>query len=137
MSFGNDFQRHCRRIRDGQVTTPYDLIDPLVLPHVYPSQPVTIPCCLLATLEEKNRLAASSHHPPAQTIPIDVRVQIHESMLSNLIAPIDSRDDFCTNWQFGDIAENFSSGALEVDAPEDDRGVLNPVYGWASCTNRI
>ena len=86
----------------GIIETPYDLIDPFILPRLFvTSSDSTLK--IAGVLEAENRLAAPNN-PPAKTVPVDVRVQIHESLLSNIIAPF-LQDRLLENWKIRNTIE--------------------------------
>ena len=106
------------RDEDGRLEKSYPMVDPLVLPRI--STTTTDDALqVTGTLEAHNRLAASSFPAPA-TFPVDIRVQVHETLFSNMAAPL-IQGKLIHNWQFADIADSFSSGAVEVPDPGDGR----------------
>jgi hypothetical protein len=116
----NEFRRRFSRIlaedEDGKVNEDFEVIDPLLLPRAF----VTTTNGHLqigAVLEGDNRLAAPVG-PPTQVMPVDVRIQLHESMVSNLIAPF-VQDRLMQNWQFGRLADSLSSGKLSLPEPRN------------------
>ncbi len=111
----NEFRRRFSRVlaedEAGKVGDEFEMIDPFQLPRAF----VTTSHSHLqigAVLEGNNRLAAPVG-PPPQVMPVDFRIQLHESMVSNLIAPF-IQDRLLQNWQFGRLADSLSSGKIAV-----------------------
>lgn len=122
LDFMNQLRRDISEVlaedKDGNIDGPYDLIDPFVLPRVF----VTTTDSALhvgAVLEANNRLASGSE-PPGETVPCDVRLQIHESMVSNLIAPF-VQNRLIENWQFRNTVDSLASGTIELPEEDEDR----------------
>lgn len=102
----------------GIIETPYDLIDPFILPRLFvTSSDSTLK--IAGVLEAENRLAAPNN-PPAKTVPVDVRVQIHESLLSNIIAPF-LQDRLLENWKIRNTIESILGDNAKLPAATDDR----------------
>ena len=102
----------------GELKEPFDLVDTFHLPRVFVTTSDTT-MQVGALLEANNRLAANTE-PPMPTIPCDVRIQLHESMVSNLIAPV-IQDRLIANWQFRNTIESLASGAIELPEEDEDR----------------
>jgi len=81
---------------DGQLNEPFDLIDPFIVPRFFVTSTDTT-LQIGGLLEADNRLASPTD-PPGPTVPVDFRIQLHESMLSNLIAPF-IQNRLIENWQ--------------------------------------
>ncbi len=118
----NQFRRKFSEIlaesEEGPIEGPVEMVDPFVLPRLFVTS-TDSELNVGGVLEGDNRLAAPSPADRA-AIPADVRLQLHESFVSNLIAPL-VQDRLVQNWQFSRLAEGLSSGALVVPAPEDER----------------
>lgn len=118
LGFRKDFSEILAENEDGTVDEMVEMVDSFVLPRMF----VTTTDDLLnveGVLEGDNRLAAPSA-APGKTVAADFRLQVHESMISNLIAPL-IQDRLLQNWQFGRIADGLSSGAAEIPTVEDER----------------
>ncbi len=102
----------------GNIEGPVEMVDPFVLPRLFVTS-TDSQLNIGGTLEGENRLAAPTAAPET-VVPAEFRFQIHESLLSNMIAPL-IQDRLLQNWQFGRIAEGLSSGKTELPKPENDR----------------
>ncbi|MCP4885193.1 MAG: hypothetical protein GY904_01060, partial [Planctomycetaceae bacterium] len=60
------------------------------------------------------------NNPPAKTVPVDVRVQIHESMLSNFLAPF-LQNRLLENWKIRNTVESLVGDNVKLPAQTDDR----------------
>ncbi len=116
--FRRTFSEVLSENEDGKIEGPVDMIDPFAMPRLF----VTTSGSELnigGILEGDNRLAATSP-PPGQTVPVDVRLQVHESLLSNAAAPF-VQDRLFQNWQFARLVESLSSGQAELPQPKNNQ----------------
>jgi hypothetical protein len=102
----------------GQPRDTYDLIDPLGIPRIFVKSSNS-ELQIGGVLEGSNRLAASTE-PGGPTVPADVRVQIHESLLSNFMAPF-LQNQLLENWKIRNTIEALVGGDAELPARADDR----------------
>ena len=102
----------------GEIQRPFDLIDPFVLPRLFVTSSDS-QLRVAGILEGENRLAAPNN-PPAKTVPVDVRVQIHESMLSNFLAPF-LQNRLLENWKIRNTVESLVGDNVNLPAQTDDR----------------
>ncbi len=103
---------------DGIAEEPYDLIAPFDLPRLFISS-TNSELNIGATLEGENRFAAPVD-PPNSFVYADVRVQLHETMISNFIAPI-VQDRLIESWQFPNIVSALSRGEFTIPEQEDPK----------------
>ena len=92
------------------------MTDPFVLPRLFISTTDT-ELNIGGILEGENRFAANND-PPTTTTPVDVRVQLHESMVSNLIAPV-IQNRLIQSWQIRTLAQLLAADG-GANLPEDD-----------------
>ncbi len=116
--FRKDFSEILAEDEQGVIQRPVKLVDPFILPRIS-VKTTHNELQIFGLLEGDNRLAAWSDPPPA-IAPVDVRLQIHESMASNAIAPL-IQGQLIQNWQFARIADGLTSGEVEFPTPADDK----------------
>ncbi len=104
--------------QQGESQKPYELIDPLMLPRIFVTSSDR-EMNIQGVLEADNRLAATTD-PPASTTSVDVRVQIHESMLSNIVAPF-LQNRLLENWKIRNTIDGLFGGNVELPAEPNDR----------------
>ncbi|MGI9517491.1 MAG: hypothetical protein ACR2NP_10615 [Pirellulaceae bacterium] len=103
----------------GEVQRPYDMIDEFMLPR-FAVNTSNSQLLIAGTLEGSNRLAAMGP-PPSSAVPAEIRLQLHESLVSNAIAPI-IQGRLVQNWQFRNLADSASDGEIELPPePDEDR----------------
>jgi hypothetical protein len=116
--FRKEFSQILSQNEEGVVEGPVDMVDPFVMPRMYVKtgdQHLEIG----GVLEGDNRLAAPTSPPPF-VVPADFRAQLHESLVSNLIAPL-VQDRLVQNWQFTRLAESYTSDPSGIPQADDER----------------
>lgn len=118
----NDFRREYSTLlaedESGVIDSEISVIDQFEIPRVLVRSSHS-DLRVVGTLEGQNRLAAPTD-PPENSFPVDFRVQVHESMLSNVMAPL-FQNRLYKNWQFPKLVESFLGELPDNLVVKDDK----------------